>query len=52
VLDLEPANSTARKGIKTMERRVGEPTKAAPKNKEVPSAASGKRGGKGINKGG
>ena len=52
VLDLEPANSTARKGIKTMERRVGDPTKAAPKTKEVPSAASGKRGGKGINKGG
>jgi Flp pilus assembly protein TadD len=52
VLDLEPANSTARKGIKTMERRVGDPTKAAPKNKEVPSATSGKRGGKGINKGG
>ncbi len=52
VLDLEPANSTARKGIKTMERRVGDPTKAAPEGKEVPSAASGKRGGKGINKGG
>jgi Flp pilus assembly protein TadD len=52
VLDLEPANSTARKGIKTMERRVGDPTKAAPNAKEVPSAASGKRGGKGINKGG
>jgi len=52
VLDLEPANSTARKGIKTMERRVGAPTKAAPKGKEEPSAASGKRGGKGINKGG
>ena len=52
VLDLEPANSTARKGIKTMERRVGDPTKAAPKGKEVPSATSGKRGGKGINKGG
>jgi len=52
VLDLEPANSTARKGIKTMERRVGDTTKAAPKIKEVPSAASGKRGGKGINKGG
>ena len=52
VLDLEPANGTARKGIKTMERRVGDPTKAAPKTKEVPSAASGKRGGKGINKGG
>jgi Flp pilus assembly protein TadD len=52
VLDLEPANSTARKGIKTMERRVGDPTKVAPKAKEVPSAASGKRGGKGINKGG
>ena len=52
VLDLEPANSTARKGIKTMERRVGDPTKAAPKIKKVPSAASGKQGGKGINKGG
>ena len=52
VLDLEPANSTARKGIKTMERRVGDPTKAASKGKEVPSATSGKRGGKGINKGG
>jgi len=52
VLDLEPANSTARKGIKTMERRVGDPTKAAPEGKEVTSAASGKRGGKGINKGG
>ena len=52
VLDLEPANSTARKGIKTMERRVGDPTKVAPKSKEVPSATSGKRGGKGINKSG
>jgi tetratricopeptide (TPR) repeat protein len=52
VLDLEPANGTARKGIKTMERRVGDPTKATPKGKTEPSAASGKRGGKGIKKSG
>ena len=52
VLDLEPANGTARKGIKTMERRAGDPTKSAPKGKAEPSSASGKRGGKGINKGG
>jgi len=47
VLALEPANGTARKGIKTMERRVGDPTKAAPKGKSEPSATSGK----GIKKG-
>jgi Flp pilus assembly protein TadD len=52
VLDLEPANGTARKGIKTMERRVGDPSKATPKGKEETSAASGKRGGKGLKKGG
>ncbi|MCX5955806.1 MAG: tetratricopeptide repeat protein [Cyanobacteria bacterium] len=52
VLDLEPANGTARKGIKTMERRVGDPTKAVPNSKPDPSAASGKRGGKGLKKGG
>jgi Flp pilus assembly protein TadD len=52
VLDLEPANGTARKGIKTMERRVGDPTKAVPNSKTDPSAASGKRGGKGLKKGG
>jgi len=52
VLDLEPANGTARKGIKTMERRVGDPTKATSKGKTEPSAASGKGGGKGIKKSG
>jgi Flp pilus assembly protein TadD len=52
VLDLEPANGTARKGIKTMERRVGDPTKAVSKGKTDPSVASGKRGGKGLKKGG
>jgi len=52
VLDLEPANGTARKGIKTMERRVGDPTKAVSTGKTDPSAASGKRGGKGLKKGG
>ena len=51
VLALEPANGTARKGIKTMERRVGDPTKAAPKGKAEPSAISGKAGGKGLKKG-
>jgi len=51
VLALEPANGTARKGIKTMERRVGDPTKAAPKGKAEPSATSGKAGGKGLKKG-
>jgi len=52
VLDLEPANGTARKGIKTMERRVGDPTKSAPKGKAESSSASGKGGGKGIKKSG
>ena len=52
VLDLEPTNGTARKGIKTMERRVGEPTKTAPKGKPETSAAGGKGGGKGIKKSG
>jgi len=51
VLALEPANGTARKGIKTMERRVGDPIKATPKGKVEPSATSGKGGGKGIKKG-
>jgi len=51
VLALEPANGTARKGIKIMERRVGDPIKAAPKGKAEPSATSGKGGGKGIKKG-
>lgn len=52
VLDLEPANGTARKGLKTMERRVGDPIKAATNGKTEASAASGKGGGKGIKKGG
>jgi tetratricopeptide (TPR) repeat protein len=49
VLALEPANGTARKGLKTMERRVGDPASPAPKGKTESSATSGKGGGKGIN---
>jgi tetratricopeptide (TPR) repeat protein len=52
VLALEPTNGTARKGLKTMERRLGNPTNPAPKGKTESSAISGKRGGKGINKAG
>ncbi len=51
VLDLEPSNGTARKGIKIMERRVGDPTKVSPRSNKDPAAASGKKGGKGIKKG-
>jgi hypothetical protein len=51
VLALEPANGTARKGLKTMERRVGGPANAVPKGKTETSSTSGKGGGKGINKG-
>ena len=52
VLALEPANGTARKGLKTMERRLGGPASPAPKGKAESSTPSGKRGGKGINKAG
>jgi len=52
VLALEPNNGTARKGLKTMERRLGGPMNPAPKGKTDSSAPSGKGGGKGINKAG
>jgi tetratricopeptide (TPR) repeat protein len=52
VLVLEPTNGTARKGLKTMERRLGGPMNPAPKGKTESSASSGKGGGKGINKAG
>jgi tetratricopeptide (TPR) repeat protein len=48
VLALEPSNGTARKGLKTMERRLGVGPTSAPKAKPETSAASGKGGGKGI----
>lgn len=41
-LQLEPGNSTARKGLQTMERRLGTPGSEPPKG--------GKGGGKGINR--
>jgi len=52
VAALEPANGTARKGLKTMDRRLGVRTTPASKGKVEPPASSGKGGGKGINKAG
>jgi Flp pilus assembly protein TadD len=52
VLGLEADNGTARKGLKTMERRVGDGPAAAIKGASAASAASGKGGGKGIKKAG
>ena len=52
VLVLEPTNGTARKGLKTMERRLGGPMNPAPKGKTESSESSAKGGGKGINKAG
>ena len=52
VLGLEPANGTARKGLKTMERRLGDGPGTATKGKRDASAGSAKGAGKGINKAG
>ena len=52
VLALESSNGTARKGLRTMERRLGVGPTAATKAKAETSAASGKGGGKGIKKNG
>ena len=52
VLRLEPANATARKGLKTVERRLGTSGTAVNNGTTTPSAgasAKGKGGGKGIN---
>jgi tetratricopeptide (TPR) repeat protein len=52
VLTLEPANATARKGLKTMERRLGGSGKGTSggSNSSGGSSGGGKGGGKGINK--
>ena len=52
VLGLETDNGTARKGLKTMERRLGNGPAAASKGTSASSAASGKGGGQGIKKAG
>lgn len=49
-LSLDPANGTARKGLRTMERRLGKLADEGPKSKKPVLPTPGKGGGKGINK--